>query len=687
MKSIRATRTVRASFLIATSFMAVATTAMASGGGNPILSLATDGGAVNPANAVNFTLWMKLRDQQGLDALVQAQQAGKAGYLSTEQERALHAPSPADIAKTTAYLKAQGFTVKSVGDGNSYVSASGSVARVQSAFGVELHQYTFHGRVFNASPRSARVPAELASTVASVGGLSDLGAEPQLVRLGNKAAVGTAHRPADAEGLTPKPLPLGASSNGLVFATQCIYPPTTLEFSGGGATATYSGNRYGTSINNTAAGTVSPCGYSPSNIYTAYNLNSLYQEGLTGSGVTIAIVDAYGSTTIANDVKAFSAAMGLPPANLTIIGTPTESNYSTDTNAGWAGETTLDVEWVHAIAPGAKIVLVVTPTNNFDDLFAGILKAASVPGVVAISDSWSGYDVGNAGDSEFYVPYDNLLKQIGAAGISVHFSMGDYGNNSVELGGLYTSTGWPGSSPYATGVGGVSAVLNSKSQLEWQTSWGTNITEIADEVSLGSPPIDPLNAEGFVFGGTGGESDVYPKPSWQLGVPGNRRQTPDISWLADPYTGVEIIYTGDAKGDLDIEVIGGTSLACPMFTALWGIATQNAHHPLGQAAPQLYRLPYGAITDVTAVDSPYNVTGVLEDSGGTDVINEWQAAAPLNGAPSFISALYNSPYSTRWFVLSFGLDTTLQVGPGWDQATGLGTPNPPAFVRAFGNGW
>jgi subtilase family serine protease len=680
-------RCVRASLLIATSLVAAAVTDAVAAGRQPLLSLADDHGAVDASSPVNFNVWMKLHDQQGLDAVVAAQQAGKAGYLSAAELRAQHAPSAADVGKVTSYLKSHGFTVNSVGQGNLFVSATGPVSRVQSAFDVEMHHYTFHGRTFDASERSATVPAELVPVVAAVGGLSDLGAEPQIARVGQKTATGTANRPSDAEGLQPKPVRYAAGSDGLVFSEQCFFPPSTEYFSGNGATATYQGNVYGAPITNTAPGTVGPCGYQPSDLQTAYNLNELYQQGLNGKGTTIAIVDAYGSTTIANDVQAFSAAMGLPPANLTIIGTPTESNYSTDANANWAAETTLDVEWVHAIAPGAKIVLVVTPTNNDSDLFAGIVTAASVPGVVAISNSWSGYDIGIAGNSEFYKPYDNLLKTIGAAGISVDFAMGDYGNNASQLGGLYTSTGWPGSSPYATGIGGVSVVLDQHRHVAWQTSWGTNITEIADTAALGNPPIDPPNNEGFVFGGTGGESDVYPQPFWQQGVPGNRRQTPDISWVADPYTGVEIIYTADAQGDLSIEVIGGTSLACPIFTALYGIATQSAHHLLGQAAPRLYRMPPGAITDVTNVTSWNNVTGVINDAGGTDPMGATELAAPLNGLPTFISALYNSPFSTRWFVLTFGLDTTLSVGPGWDPSTGLGTPNPPAFVRALSGGW
>ena len=653
--------------------------AVASGG--TLLSRATDLGPVDAASPIDITIWMKLRDQAGLDALVSAQQAGKSGYLSMQQVRAQHAPSSADVAKVVAFLEKQGFTV-SAGQDNLSVKASATVARVQSAFQVQLHQYDLYGRNFRASARSATLPPELVPLVAAVGGLSSLRPEPQIVSVGRNA-VTSVHTTAEAEGVAPQPLMLSGQPNGLVFSAQCFFPPTTESFSGNGVNATYQGNRYGTPLG-TAAPNAPPCGYQPSDIQTAYNLTPLYQHGLNGTGTTIAIVDAYGSTTIAHDAQAFSAAMGLPSINLTVIGTPTESNFSGDANSGWATETTLDVEWVHAVAPGAKIVLVVTPTNSFSDLFNGVITAASTPGVVAISNSWSGFDVGNVGDGEFYRAADTVLQEIGAAGISVNFSTGDSGDNSSKLGGLYTSTGWPASSPFATGIGGVSVALDQNKHIAWQTSWGTELTEIADTVALGSPPLDVPNNEGFDAGGTGGFSDVYPKPFWQFGVPGDRRGTPDISWVADPFTGVEIIFSADAAGDLAIEPIGGTSVACPMFTALWGIATQRAHRLLGQAAPRLYRIfpESAAITDIVSMSSQNNVTGTVWDAGGTNPIRATELAAPLNNQPKFISALYNSPHSTRWFVLMFGVDSTLQAGPGWDTATGLGSPNGWAFVQA-----
>ena len=667
--------------LIATCLCAAAAAGAVASGRPSLLSRATDLGPVDAASPIELTVWMKLHDQAGLDALVAAQQAGKGAYLSMEQVRAQHAPTAAEVAKVAAFLKAEGFAVR-VGQDDLYVKASATVARVQSAFRVELHQYDLYGRTFRASARSATLPPELVPLVAAVGGLSSLGAEPQIARVGRKAAVNV-HSAADAEGIRAQPVPFNARSNGLFFSAQCFYPPTTESFSVSGVSATYSGNRYGAAITD-GPPNAAPCGYQPSDLQTAYNLTPLYNHGLDGTGTTVAIVDAYGSTTIANDVQAFSAYMGLPPANLTVIGTPTESNFSTDANAGWASETTLDVEWVHAIAPGAKIILVVAPTNSFSDLFTGIITAASTAGVVAISNSWSGFDINVAGDSEFYHSADVLLQAIGAAGISVDFSTGDYGDNASQLGGIYTSTGWPGSSPFATAVGGVSVALDSHKHVAWQTSWGTVLTEVADTIALGSPPLDVPNNEGFIFGGTGGLSDTYPKPFWQKGVPGDRRGTPDISWVADPYTGVEVIYSVDSSNDLGISVVGGTSVSCPMFTALWGIATQRAHHQLGQAAPYLYRLSSssGAITDVVGAHSQNNVTGTIQDAGGTNPIRASELAAPLENQLSFFSALYNSPYSTRWFVLTFGVDSTLRAGPGWDQATGLGTPNGWEFVQA-----
>ena len=656
-------------------------------GVSSLISRATDLGPVKASSPMEITIWLKLRDAAGLQNTVAAQNGGAAQnsapaqWLTNEQIETRHSPDAADVAAVRGFLKTRGLTVGDVGPHNLFVKATGTVANVQSAFGVQLHQYRMNGMTFRANTASPALPSAIAPLVASVGGLTDLGAKPNVAHATPGAVTKTnvVHQ-SDGEGLRPRPIPLTAKSNGLVFSPQCFYAPTSVSFSGGGATANYQGRVYGANINNSAAGTAPPCGYQPSDMQTAYDMTPLYSAGLDGSGETIAIVDAYGSTTVAADLALFSALMGLPPANLTIIGTATESGFSGDVNSGWADETTLDVEWVHSIAPGAKILLVIAPSNSFDDLFAAIVTASEQRGVAAISNSWSGYE--SQTDIPLRQTGDGILMIANAKGQAVNFATGDEGNETYDLG--YADVNYPASSPYATGVGGVSVALDAHQQIKFQTSWGNNITELADRASLGSPPIDPPFNEGFLYGGGGGTSNVYALPNFQRGLGGQRRLLPDISWTADPYTGVEIIETLDNQGGQYIEVIGGTSLATPMFSALWGIAAQAAGHKLGQAAPYLYNLPPNAITDVVAKEGgANNVQGVLEDANGVQEQTPWDLALPLQGQPTVFSALYNSPYSTRWFVLTFGTDSTLQAGPGWDPATGVGTPDGWHFVKAF----
>ena len=163
---------------------------------------------------------------------------------------------------------------------------------------------------------------------------------------------------------------------------------------------------------------------------------------------------------------------------------------------------------------------------------------------------------------------------------------------------------------------------------------------------------------------------------------------------ADPQTGVEIIVTADSvPGDpQEVDVFGGTSLSCPMFSGVWAIANQAAEQagvfPLGEAAPILYDLPGDAIVDVNvkASDTKLNVTGTILNPPNPPV---FESAAALAGpqAPTkrFVSALFQSSTSTRWDVFSFGTDSSLATDAGWDNVTGLGTPNGLKFIQAVVN--
>lgn len=191
----------------------------------------------------------------------------------------------------------------------------------------------------------------------------------------------------------------------------------------------------------------------------------------------------------------------------------------------------------------------------------------------------------------------------------------------------------------------------------------------------------------------------FPKTSYQKKLPGKTRQVPDISWLADPFTGAVIAITVPGSiPALQYQVWGGTSVACPMFSALWAIANQEAGAPLGQAAPYLYSLPAGAVTDVVPVGLKNNVTASIQES--STLTNKYNANQVLGGTASgkFGSALWDYPsLQDTALVISFGTDcdtlglfstpcttsSALHTKVGWDNVTGVGTPNAQAFADSF----
>ena len=293
------------------------------------------------------------------------------------------------------------------------------------------------------------------------------------------------------------------------------------------------------------------------------------------------------------------------------------------------------------------------------------------------------------GKSRLDTDYE-MTELAAALGISANYDSGDYGDlvqNIYDNYGIIVapSVSSPASTPYATGVGGTSLFMDSDGKIKYQVGWGNNLTQLTGPSP--HPPYDPPVIDGFYGGGSGGGSSwIWPKPDFQSGLWGTNRQVPDIAWLADFATGVTVIQTVD--GVTTSEEAGGTSLATPMFSALWAIANQAAgtKAPLGQAAPMLYSLPPGAITDIIPVSNGWNVKGKIFNPP-QPVLVETAAdlAQPLENTTSFLSALfhYQGPYGPdEWFVYTFGTDSSLVTAPGWDNVTGLGVPNGLEFVKA-----
>jgi subtilase family serine protease len=598
-------------------------------------------------------------------------------WLSQAQADAAFAPTAAQAATVRKYLEDRHLREVASDPSNYFIKVEGTVRDIQEAFRVQIHRFDSRGTSFRSNVGEPWVDGSAATLIAAIDGMSEHKMRPHLVRPKDPATGESFH-----------PSPLAAGPDGAFFEAQCLRKPQTKTFKtmGGLPSATYAGNRYGANIENSADGTLAPCGYQPSELQAAYGLKASYAAGFDGSGQTTVIVDAFGSPTIAQDSEIFSQLYGLPditPANFKVLfpgGQPAAPDE------GWATETTLDVQWAHAMAPGAKIVLLAAPTPNDADLQTAILYALEHNLGKSISNSYgeAEHDVPPAILANWYL----LTRLAAALGVSVNFSSGDNGDSNPS--GFTDNVSYPGVStpadmPWATGVGGTSVFLDNKDNITTQTGWGNNITEVADTIALGSPPVIPPFNEGFDGGAGGGTSEFFPKPDFQAGLPGKHRLVPDIAVTADPFTGVEIICDGGSCGGGTgplVEVIGGTSLACPMFSGIWSIANQGRKEGLGQAARLLYRLKKNAITDVLAVNSPDNVIGLIQTGKSNKAYSAKSLVEPLDGTTKFVSALYNSPFSTRWFVLSFGTDSSLATAKGWDNVTGLGTPDGLSFIRA-----
>ncbi len=628
---------------------------------------AKDLGPADPTAVISVTAWLKLHNESKLDQLVRQQyQKGSANFhrwITQDQFNASFGATPQEANAVQNFLTAHGLTLLEIAENNAYVKVQGTVANVEKAFHVQIHNYSFNGQTYRSNNADPSVSSTASGQIAAITGLDDFGFQTNVVQASNPDGTPTSFRPLAKS--TP---------GGLFFEGQCFRGVETDIFTGGGNTATYTGNRYGSDITS-GFGHFPPCGYAPSELQTAYDMIPLYQAGLDGSGETVVITDAYGSSTIAQDAEAFSQIYGLPdltPANFQIVKANGISSNPHGVQRNWEFETTLDVEWVHAMAPGAKIALVLaTDRSSLDEAinYAVIHHLGNT-----VSNSWGQIEL--FGNPATKIRTERILQMAAAQGIDVNFASGDSGDFSTVIG--IPAVLYPASSPFATGIGGTSLALNPDDTIAFQTGWGNNLTRIADTIALGSPPVVPPLNLGFQGGAGGGVSAEFAKSSFQSGLPGNARLVPDISMLADSFTGVEIIET--INGQLSVAVFGGTSLATPMFSGVMAIASQKAGHGLGQAAQLVYNLPAGAVSDVVAVSSPNNVTGVIN---GTTVETADDLAAPLDGTTSYYSALYNSPFSTRWFVITFGTDTSLTTGPGWDNVTGVGTPDGLNFVTAI----
>lgn len=661
------------------------------------VSTAKNLGAEDPSKTIEVSIWLNLHNQADFDALARdlydPNSPNYRHFLNQSQIAARFAPTAAEAKTVADFFESNNLMVVKIGPDNFFVRARGTVGDVQRAFHVTLNNYQVGNKIIRSNDRDPFVAGAAAPLVRSVAGL-DTGKYEHPLMAKNAAPPGNKGLASVSAAVSP-----GSSS---FFSNNCFDTVVTRTFStnnnGSLPIGTYKGNHL-----NLQSLTSPGCAYTPPMIQAAYNLTGLYAEGHDGTGQTIGIIDWCGSLTIQSDANAFSAYFGLPAltsSNFAITYIPVPSTCEAVDQV----EINIDVEWAHAIAPGANINLIVPPSATFQDVDQAEFTAVNYGLANVLSGSY--------GSVESLTPAsvlatENLINQIAAiAGISANFSSGDAGDFTTD--GIPATVSAPADSPWATAVGGITLALNSDNSIKWQSGWGNNQTLLAETGTVFDPPL----AFGFIGGAGGGPSNCatrnshgkclagFPKPSYQKNLPGKYRQLPDVSWLADPYTGAVILITVPGQIPPQVwQVWGGTSLAAPMFSALWAIANQEAGAPLGLAAPYLYTLPPGAITDIRPVGSYHNVVATIQDSTATKTYN---ANEVLGGAApgTFVSALWDYPnLAYTSLVISFGTDcfavpnpfggtlctspTALRTTAGWDNVTGVGVPNGKAFADAF----
>jgi subtilase family serine protease len=425
--------------------------------------------------------------------------------------------------------------------------------------------------------------------------------------------------------------------------------------------------------------------FTPQSTRAAYNVNPLYANGFDGTGTTIAIVDSYGSDTMAHDLHVYDQAFGLQPmcgeeGVTCTAGMPTFSEFHfqgspatkaqpgkgthQEDKSAWALEVALDVETAHAMAPGANILLVTTPTaetlgvQGFPDMINAEQYVVDHHMADVISQSFASAEDA-FGSKQSLLNLRHAYISAEQAGITVLGSSGDGGSANdkktpVGKGGSTIpepTVEWPASDPLVTGVGGTYLCTDPTA---------TN-ARVLDNVS---PPVNCQNQTqeevGWIASG-GGFSHVFAKPDYQDTLPagstpiGSMRGVPDIALQASARTGALVYLSLPPDGQSGLICgsspcstgwydIGGTSLSCPQWAGLVAIADQIHGGGLGLINPKLYDL---AANPATYASDYFDVT-----TGNNT------ADPSVPGYPAT---------------------------PGWDPVTGLGTPNAAALLPALAN--
>jgi subtilase family serine protease len=609
-------------------------------------SRSADRGAVAKGSSISVRLYLAGRDRAGLAAYAAAvsnpASASYGAFLTSAQVQQRYGASPAQLLQIHRWVTSSGLKVTA--STAEYVEVSGSAAALGKAFSTSLHQYKTAQGTKRAPTKDVSIPGNVSGAILGVSGLS------QVVQV---------NRPDYVKASTPSvKVPIGPNAICSDFYGQ--------------KTATGIPKGY------TPVEPYSTCDFVPSQLRNAYGVT---QSRLTGKGATIAIVDAYGSSTMLADANQYSTNHGDKPfraGQYSEVVTPADWVNEADCGGpeGWAPEEALDVEMAHGLAPDAKIVYVGANSCYDDDFLTAFNNIIDNHLADIVSNSWGEIMHSSAnGDipADLIAAYEQTFERAAIEGIGFQFSSGDCADDdpvaaatgaNCDPTSARAQTEFPTSDPWVTSVGGTALGIGSKSG---SYSFETSMGDLRSVLTPDNTTWDPFPGF-FYFGAGGGTSEDFNQPYYQRGVVPNqlshtllsgahsavaKRTVPDVAMNADLVLSTAVGISDGAPYSED--GYGGTSVAAPEFAGILADAIQARHGlPFGLANPSLYSR-YGLYHDVT---TPRTVLSDVVDLPG------------------------NSDGTLRIRLYQIGADYGLKATPGYDDATGLGSPTA-RFLQSF----
>jgi subtilase family serine protease len=571
--------------LIAGYAQALAQTVRLTGTISPEVSRLPNYGDLPASQNLQLQIWFKHRHQDQLNKLLADQQDPKSAqyhqWLTAQEFTERFGVTPQEFEKLSDWLRREGFQVTGGSPAADTIQFTGSVLTIVRVLNTRISRFSADGSKFG-NIIEPQVPAEYGSLISNITGLNNMFAPK----------------------IPPRPRPHSSPTANVIVGNQ------------------------GPNL-------------APSDFYAFYDETPLMNAGITGSGC-IAILGF--SDFITAPIAAFNQQFGLPDDSNAIAKVLANST-NPGVNLNFEGETDLDLEWSHAVAPGAGIKYFLENTVSDPPGVDSLHAAVTDNSCAVISSSISFCAGASTPASDYTVTINNIVQQAQAQGQTILFATGDHGAAGEVLGPFGCEVGTTphvdefGSNPLITSVGGTSFDASAFDP-------AGNITSHSATERVWDDPNDAISGGGATGGGA---SAIFAKPAFQNGVTPNdgARDQPDVALVASPNFPGSFVFEDNGNGGSVLDVMGGTSIATPMWAGIVDLLVQKTGTRLGSINSRVYQIASAGqaaagFFDVTTGNNSFNGVTGFSAGPGYDQATGW-GSVDIN---QFVTAMAATPTGT-----------------------------------------